>query len=60
MASGGMSNVWKRIIGVLMMQIVDNFNTGCTTAYIHGAAADIMFSRHGQLGLPTNDLFLPL
>jgi len=60
MASGGMGDVLTGIIGALVMQVPDNFNATCTAVYIHGAAADIMVSRHGQLGLLASDLFLPL
>lgn len=60
MASGGMGDVLSGIIAALVMQIPDNYKATCTAAYIHGAAADIIVSQRGQLGVLASDLFLPL
>jgi len=60
MASGGMGDVLTGIIAALVMKIPNIFDATCTAAYIHGAAADIMAHRNGQIGLLASDLFVPV
>jgi ADP-dependent NAD(P)H-hydrate dehydratase / NAD(P)H-hydrate epimerase len=56
MASGGMGDVLAGVIGALLAQGLSAFDAACFGAYAHGAAADAVAARRGQVGLLAGDV----
>lgn len=56
MASGGMGDVLTGILAALLAQGLAPFEAACLGVYAHGAAADAVAARRGQVGLLAGDL----
>jgi NAD(P)H-hydrate epimerase len=56
MASGGMGDVLAGVIGALLAQGLSPFDAACFGVYAHGAAADAVAARRGQVGLLAGDV----
>jgi hydroxyethylthiazole kinase-like uncharacterized protein yjeF len=56
MASGGMGDVLSGIIGALIAQGLEAFDAASLGVFAHGAAADRVVSRRGEVGLLARDL----
>ncbi len=56
MASGGMGDVLAGIVGGLLSQRLDPFAAACFGVFAHGAAADAVVARRGEVGLIAGDL----
>ena len=56
MASGGMGDVLAGIVGGLLAQRLDPLAAACFGVFAHGAAADAVVARRGEVGLLAGDL----
>jgi ADP-dependent NAD(P)H-hydrate dehydratase / NAD(P)H-hydrate epimerase len=56
MASGGMGDVLSGILGGLLAQGLDPFAAATLGVFAHGAAADALAARRGEVGLLAGDL----
>jgi NAD(P)H-hydrate epimerase len=56
MASGGMGDVLSGIVGGLLAQGLDPMAAASLGVYAHGAAADAVVARRGEVGLLAGDL----
>jgi NAD(P)H-hydrate epimerase len=60
MASGGMGDVLAGVIAALLAQHLSPLAAASQGVYAHGAAADRVAARQGELGMLASDLFLEL
>ncbi len=56
MSSGGMGDVLSGILGGLLAQGVEPMAAACLGVFAHGAAADAVAARRGEVGLLAGDL----
>ncbi|HEV7734934.1 MAG TPA: NAD(P)H-hydrate dehydratase [Candidatus Binatia bacterium] len=56
MASGGMGDVLSGVVGALLAQGLTPFDAACFAVFAHGAAADAVAARRGQVGLLAGDV----
>ncbi|MCW5891786.1 MAG: NAD(P)H-hydrate dehydratase [bacterium] len=56
MATGGMGDVLAGVTGGLLAQGLAPLDAACLAVYLHGAAADAVAARRGQVGLLAGDL----
>jgi NAD(P)H-hydrate epimerase len=56
LASGGSGDVLAGVVGGLLAQGVPAFEAASLAVYVHGAAADAIASRRGEVGLLARDL----
>jgi hydroxyethylthiazole kinase-like uncharacterized protein yjeF len=56
MATGGMGDVLAGVTGALVAQGLRPLDAACLAVYLHGAAADAVAARRGQVGLLAGDL----
>jgi NAD(P)H-hydrate epimerase len=56
MASGGSGDVLAGVVGGLLAQGLPLFEAAALAVYVHGAAADGIAARRGEVGLLARDL----